>query len=261
MNRNHPVVLCFSGHDPSGGAGVQADIEAINSHQCHAASVITALTEQDSRNVKTLIPQQPADILSQAQTLLADFKVSAFKIGLIGDAGVAVAIARILRQHPSVPVVLDPVLAAGGGTALAGQQLIDVIVEQLLPLTTLLTPNSEEARRLSGQNDLSDCGRFLQGKGAKYVLITGTHESSELVHNRLYMPDDLNETFNWERLPQSYHGSGCTLASASAALLAQGLDVFTAVSEAQEFTWQSLAAAYRPGQGQYNPDRLFWVET
>ncbi|MDT4288280.1 hydroxymethylpyrimidine/phosphomethylpyrimidine kinase [Methylomonas sp. MO1] len=260
MSRNRPVVLCFSGHDPSGGAGVQADIEAIVSHQCHAASVITALTEQDSRNVNKLIPQQPAEVINQAQTLLADFKVSAFKIGLIGDAGVAEAIAQILRQHPAIPVVLDPVLAAGGGTVLAGQQLLDVIVEQLLPLTTLLTPNSEEARRLSEQNDLGDCGRFLQSKGAEYVLITGTHESSELVHNRLYMPENLQETFNWERLPHSYHGSGCTLASASAALLAQGLDVFTAVSEAQEFTWQSLAAAYRPGQGQYNPDRLFWVE-
>jgi hydroxymethylpyrimidine/phosphomethylpyrimidine kinase len=259
MSRNRPVVLCFSGHDPSGGAGVQADIEAIIGHQCHAASVITALTEQDSRNVKKLIPQQPADIFSQAQTLLADFKVAAFKIGLIGDAGVAEAIAQILRQYPAIPVILDPVLAAGGGTELTSQQLIDVIVEQLLPLTTLLTPNSEEARRLSRQSDLGDCGRFLQSKGAEYVLITGTHESSELVHNRLYMPDDLDETFNWERLPHSYHGSGCTLASASAALLAQGLDVFTAVSEAQEFTWQSLAAAYRPGQGQYNPDRLFWV--
>lgn len=260
MSRNRPVVLCFSGHDPSGGAGVQADIEAIVGHQCHAASIITALTEQDSRNVNKLIPQKPEDILNQAHTLLTDFKVSAFKIGLIGDAGVAEAIAQVLRQHPTIPVVLDPVLAAGGGTELAGQQLIDVIVEQLLPLTTLLTPNSEEARRLAGLSDLADCGHFLQDKGAEYVLITGTHESSKLVHNRLYMPDNLNETFNWERLPHHYHGSGCTLASASAALLAQGLDVFTAVSEAQEFTWQSLAAAYRPGQGQYNPDRLFWVE-
>ncbi|WKJ88961.1 hydroxymethylpyrimidine/phosphomethylpyrimidine kinase [Methylomonas montana] len=261
MSRNRPIVLCFSGHDPSGGAGVQADIEAIVGHQCHAASVITALTEQDSRNVNKLIPQKPEDILNQAHTLLADFKVSAFKIGLIGDAGVAEAIAQVLRQHPSIPVVLDPVLAAGGGTELAGQQLIDVIVQQLLPLTTLLTPNSEEARRLSGQSDLADCGGFLQDNGAEYVLITGSHESSALVHNRLFMPDNLQETFNWERLPHSYHGSGCTLASATAALLAQGLDVFTAVSEAQEFTWQSLAAAYRPGQGQYNPDRLFWVET
>lgn len=261
MSRNRPIVLCFSGHDPSGGAGVQADMEAIVGHRCHVASVITALTEQDSRNVKKLIPQRPTDILSQARTLLADFKVSAFKIGLIGDANVALAIAEILRQHPGIPVVLDPVLAAGGGTELSGQGLIDAIVAELLPLTTLLTPNSVEARQLSGQTDLANCGHWLQDNGAEYVLITGTHENSELVHNRLFMPDRLDQTFNWERLPHQYHGSGCTLAAAAAALLAQGLDVFTAVSEAQEFTWQALAAAYRPGLGQHNPDRLFWVES
>lgn len=261
MSANRPVVLCFSGHDPSGGAGIQADIETIFSHCCHPASVITALTEQDSRNVKKLIPQQPDDIISQAETLLSDFKVAAIKIGLIGDAAIARAIAEILRQCPGIPVVLDPVLAAGGGTELASQALITTIVELLLPLTTVLTPNSEEARRLSGQQDLTDCAQWLQDKGADYVLITGTHEQSEQVHNRLFMPDNLSETFNWQRLPHHYHGSGCTLASAIAALLAQGLDVFTAANEAQEFTWQSLAAAYKPGHGQHNPNRLFWMDT
>lgn len=261
MNRNRPIVLCFSGHDPSGGAGIQADIETIVSHQCHAASVVTALTEQDSRNVKKLIPQRPDDIVSQAETLLADFPIAAIKIGLIGRHETAKAIRQIVRQHPRIPVVLDPVLAAGGGTELADRQLLDAIVDGLLPLTTVLTPNSQEARRLAGQDDLSDCGRSLQAKGAEYVLITGSHEASDVVHNRLFMPDDKSETFNWERLPHSYHGSGCTLASAIAALLAQGLDAFTAITEAQEFTWQALAAAYRPGQGQHNPSRLFWVES
>ena len=92
------------------------------------------------------------------------------------------------------------------------------------------------------------------------MLITGTHEQSELVHNRLFMPDGLSETFNWERLPHHYHGSGCTLASAIAALLAQGLDMFTAVNEAQEFTWQTLVNAYKTGHGQHNPNRLFWMD-
>jgi len=260
MNRNRPIVLCFSGHDPSGGAGIQADIETIFSHRCHPAGIITTLTEQDSNNVSKLIPQQPDDIISQAETLLGDFKVSAIKIGLIGDAAIARAIGRILQQCPGIPVVLDPVLAAGGGTELANQELIATIVEQLLPLTAILTPNSEEARRLSGQQALADCAQWLREKGANNVLITGTHEESKHVHNRLFMPDDLTETFNWERLPHHYHGSGCTLASAIAAQLAQGLDIFTAVNEAQEFTWQSLAAAYKRGRGQYNPNRLFWMD-
>lgn len=260
MTATRPIVLCFSGHDPSGGAGIQADIETLFSHCCHPASVITCLTEQDSRNVKKLIPQHPDAIISQAETLLADFDVAAIKIGLIGSAAAARAIAHILAQCPGIPVVLDPVLAAGGGTALAGQELIDSLLELLLPLTTIVTPNSEEARRLSGQQELSACARWLQGKGTEYVLVTGTHEQSENVHNRLFMPDNLSETFNWKRLPHSYHGSGCTLASAIAALLARGLDMFTAVNEAQEFTWQALAAAYQPGHGQHNPNRLFWMD-
>lgn len=261
MSSSRPVVLCFSGHDPSGGAGVQADIETIASHQCHAASIITALTEQDSRNVKRVIPQQADDILRQAETLLADFEIAAIKIGLIGAYEIGLAIAQILRQCNAIPVVLDPVLAAGGGTALAGGQLIEVIRDELVPLSILVTPNSIEARKLAQQDDLSTCARLLQSKGAQSVLITGTHEDSLQVHNRLFMPDGLNETFTWERLPHSYHGSGCTLASACAALLAQGLDIFTAASEAQEFTWQSLAQAYMPGQGQHNPNRLFWMAT
>ncbi len=259
---NRPIVLCFSGHDPSGGAGIQADIETIISHRCHAASIITCLTEQDSRNVKRVLPQKAEDIVSQAETLLADFEVAAIKIGLIGSAETALAIAEILRRHRKVPVVLDPVLAAGGGSDLAGQELIAAIVEQLLPLTTLLTPNSHEARRLCQLEDLSACGKQLLALGAENVLITGTHEESLLVHNQLFMREEsLEETFNWQRLPHSYHGSGCTLASAAAALLAQGLDLFSAVSEAQEFTWESLQAAYCPGLGQHNPERLFWLES
>ncbi|MDD2758810.1 MAG: hydroxymethylpyrimidine/phosphomethylpyrimidine kinase [Methylomonas sp.] len=260
MTPTRPVVLCFSGHDPSGGAGIQADIETVFSHCCHPASVITCLTEQDSRNVKKLIPQKPADILSQAETLLADFNVAAIKIGLLGDAAVASAIAKILHQCPNIPVVLDPILAAGGGAELAGRELLTTLIEQLLPLTTIATPNSEEARRLSGHQNLDDCGAWLLNQGADYVLITGTHEQSEHVQNRLFMPDNLIETFNWERLPHHYHGSGCTLASAIAALLSQGLDMFTAANEAQEFTWQALASAYRPGHGQHNPNRLFWMD-
>jgi hydroxymethylpyrimidine/phosphomethylpyrimidine kinase len=253
-------VLCFSGHDPSGGAGIQADIETIISLQGHCCSVITALTEQDSRNVKKIIPQRPDDIRQQALTLLDDFSFAAIKIGLIGHLDTAKVLQEILLTHPHIPVILDPVLAAGGGTPLANQELVAGIVDLLLPCVTVLTPNSLEARQLAQQDELAICGQVLQAKGAEFVLITGSHESSALVHNQLFMPDELTQTFDWERLSHSYHGSGCTLASAIAALMAQGLDAFTAVHEAQDFTWQSLNHAYRPAQGQYNPQRLFWVD-
>jgi hydroxymethylpyrimidine/phosphomethylpyrimidine kinase len=260
MSKNRPVVLSFSGHDPSGGAGVQADIETLISHQCHACSVITALTEQDSRNVKKLIPQKPQDIIDQAQTVLNDFSVKAIKIGLIGHHETASAIQSILLQHPQIPVILDPVLAAGGGTSLANEQLINSIIEQLLPCTTVLTPNSEEARILANQNDLSDCGQTLLTKGCDYVLITGTHEQSTTVDNQLFHANNKTETFSWDRLSEEYHGSGCTLASSIAGLIAHGLDPFTAISEAQDYTWNALADAYHPGKGQFNPNRLFWME-
>lgn len=257
---NRPVVLSFSGHDPSGGAGVQADIETIISHQCHACSVITALTEQDSSNVKKLIPQKPQDIIDQAHTVLNDFQVKTIKIGLIGHNATVSAIQSILIQYPHIPVILDPVLAAGGGTSLANEQLIDSIIEQLLPLTTILTPNSEEARLLAKKNDLTDCGQVLLDKGCDYALITGTHEQSTTVNNQLFRVNDTTETFSWDRLKENYHGSGCTLASSIAALIAHGLDPFTAISEAQEYTWNALASAYHPGKGQFNPNRLFWME-
>ncbi len=260
MSKIRPIVLSFSGHDPSGGAGVQADIETIISHQCHPCSVITCLTEQDSINVKKIIPQKPRDIINQANMILNDFPVKVIKIGLIGHHKIALAIKSILIQNPHIPVILDPVLAAGGGTALANKQLISHITEWLLPLTTLLTPNSVEARSLAEQQDLNDCGLTLVNMGCDYVLITGTHEQSTVVKNQLFQTNEEPETFRWDRLEHSYHGSGCTLASSIAALMAHGLDPFAAISEAQEYTWNSLAAAYRPGKGQMNPQRFFWME-
>jgi hydroxymethylpyrimidine/phosphomethylpyrimidine kinase len=137
--------------------------------------------------------------------------------------------------------------------------------ELLLPQTTLLTPNSMEARRLAQNDDeenepaLAECARRLVGAGAEYVLVTGTHENTAEVVNTLYAESGVVRTDNWRRLPGSYHGSGCTLASACAAGLAWGQEIPDAVRDAQEFTWQALAAGFRPGMGQFIPDRFFWA--
>lgn len=260
MTHIRPVVLSFSGHDPSGGAGVQADIETLASHQCHAASVITALTEQDSCNVKKLIVQKPEDIISQAKTILDDLPVKAFKIGLIGHYLVAEAIHSILLQYPDIPVILDPVLAAGGGTALADEQLISTVIELLLPRSTVITPNSIEARKLTGLTRLNDCGLTLLQFGCRYAFITGGHETTSAVTNLLFSDNQLIESYTWDRLPDSYHGSGCTLATSIAALIAHGLHPLQAVSEAQEYTWNCLQSAYKIGKCQLNPNRFFWME-
>lgn len=256
----YPAVLSFSGHDPSGGAGIQADIEVLASHHCHAVNVITSLTEQDTQNVKQLVPQSPENIVSQATTLLADIRVKAIKIGLLGHPDIIEPVQNILKQYPEIPVVFDPVLAAGGGTDLSNDRLIGLINDKLLPYTTVLTPNSVEARRLTGLLDLEECGLALLEKGCDYVLITGTHEDSPHVSNLLFHNGRCIETYSWNRLPHSYHGSGCTLAASIAALIAQNLDVSTAIGEAQEYTWNTLANAYQPGKGQHIPNRFYWVD-
>lgn len=257
--------MALSGNDPSGGAGISADIETIVSLGCHPAPVITALTVQDTRNVRALFPVDSEYLLAQARAVLEDMPVAAFKIGVIGNAENAAALHALLTAHPDIPVVLDPVLAAGGGAELASKALIDAIQTLLLPLTTILTPNSVEARRLAPEADtLNACAMALLARGCQYVLISGGHEPTDDVINTLYGNNRLLETFRWPRLPNHYHGSGCTLAAAIAALLAQGRELHSgspnsAIYRAQDYTWRSLQAGYRAGGGQWLPNRLFWA--
>jgi hydroxymethylpyrimidine/phosphomethylpyrimidine kinase len=252
-----PIVLSISGHDPSGGAGIQADIEAITALGCKAATVVTCLTVQDTVDVRRIAPLSPELVEAQLQTLLNDIKVRVIKIGLLGDAAVADTLAAVLRGHPEIPVILDPVLAAGGGRELAARDLIRSIRGNLLPQTHLITPNAPEARRLTDRPSLEECARDLLQCGCKAVLITGTHEQEPEVTNLLYRKDREPLHSTWARLEGSYHGSGCTLASSIAALLAKGLTLEQAVLKGQEYTWNTLSFATAPGKGQSLPDRFF----
>jgi hydroxymethylpyrimidine/phosphomethylpyrimidine kinase len=261
-----PIVLTFAASDPSGGAGIQADLMTISSMGCHALSVVTALTVQDTLGIDSLLVIDADWVDDQARTLLEDMPVDVFKIGLLGSVENIAVIASILADYPDVPLVFDPVLASGRGDELADSEMISALQELLLPQTTILTPNSLEARRLCGGTDdddndlpLDECARRLIAYGCEYVLLTGTHENTPQVVNDLYDSEGLVRSDNWQRLPGSYHGSGCTLASALAASLAHRLSVSDAVREAQEYTWKTLAAGFRPGMGQYIPDRFFWA--
>jgi hydroxymethylpyrimidine/phosphomethylpyrimidine kinase len=256
---NIPVVLAFAGHDPSGGAGLQADIEAVASQGCHAATVVTALTVQDTQDVAGYTPVESTLVIAQARAILEDMPVAVFKIGMLGSIENAEAVHTILMDYPEIPVVFDPVLASWYGTDLGGKDLIEVLQLLLLPVTTILTPNGLEARALAPEADTLDaCALALLDHGVDYVLVTGSHEHTPSVINRLYSSQRLLETFTWERLPHSYHGSGCTLAASIAGLLAQGLEPFTAIHEAQDYTWNTLRHGYRPGLGQHLPHRFFW---
>ena len=252
--------MAIAGNDPTGGAGLQADIEAIISMGCHAAPVVAALTVQDTTDVMRLVPVDAQLVVQQARAVLEDMPVKAIKLGLLGSIETVEAVHTLLRDYPDIPVVFDPVLAAGGGARLTDEASRQAMTSLLLPLTTVLTPNSEEARQLApGADTLEACAMALLDQGAEFVLITGTHEATAEVHNVLYGNRRRLADFRWERLPGSYHGSGCTLASAIAGLLAHGQEPFTAVNEAQEYTWQALKHGYRAGMGQALPNRLFWA--
>lgn len=268
-----PVVLSFAASDPTGGAGLQADILTLASLGCHPLSVVTAITVQDTTGVEGVMPIDAGWVADQARALLEDIPVAAFKIGMLGSLEAIAVIAEIISDYPDIPLVLDPVLASGRGDQLAGEEMVEAMIGLLLPLTHILTPNSLEARRLAQDTEdeegaegedaaiieLPECAHRLIRAGADYVLLTGTHEGTPQVVNTLYGSHGVVRSDKWDRLPGSYHGSGCTLASAVAAHLANGIAAPEAVMGAQEYTWRTLAHGFRPGMGQFIPDRLFWA--
>jgi hydroxymethylpyrimidine/phosphomethylpyrimidine kinase len=259
-----PVVLAIAATDPSGGAGLQADILTLSSMGCHPLSVVTAITVQDTVGVEELLPLDPEWVAAQARCVLEDMPVAAFKIGLLGSIEIIATIAEVVSDYPDIPLVLDPVLASGRGDELATDEMVSALKELLIPQTTVITPNSIEARRLTQEDEnehpeLAECAKRIISMGCEYVLITGTHENSPQVVNTLYDQNGMVRSDPWRRLSGSFHGSGCTLASAVAATLANGLSIAEAVKDAQEYTWHSLKSAFRPGMGQFIPDRLFWA--
>lgn len=260
--------MTFAATDPSSGAGLQADILTFASIGCHPLSVVTGITVQDTVGVESVMPLDADWIDEQARTILEDMQVMAFKIGMIGSVENVAVIAEIVADYPDVPLLIDPVLSSGRGDELATDNVQAAMLDLLIPQATLITPNSIEARRLAFYNDDSDeaenasleeSALRLLDIGTEYVLITGTHERTAEVTNTLYGGDGLVKAHSWDRLPGSYHGSGCTLTSAIAACIAHGLSMEEAILEAQEYTWKSLKAGFRPGMGQYIPDRMFWA--
>jgi hydroxymethylpyrimidine/phosphomethylpyrimidine kinase len=258
MSLPPPTVLIVAGNDPSGGAGIAADLQAITVAGGHPAPVITALTVQDTVNARAVEPVEAAFVAAQMEAVLGDLRVSAVKIGLLATAAIAAAVADVLGRYPGIPVVLDPVLVAAGGARLAEDALVGTILERLCPLTTLLTPNAHEIRRLApGLGDTAGRAAALRGAGCAFVLAKGGDEVDEgggEVINTLYGPPE-PRTFRWPRLEGSFHGSGCTLASACAARLAHGDSVEEAVARAQAMTHRWLERAFQPGRGQLVPLR------
>jgi hydroxymethylpyrimidine/phosphomethylpyrimidine kinase len=189
--------------------------------------------------------------------LFADMPIGVIKLGLMSSIDVVEAVSELLSEHKDIPVVFDPVLAAGGGKNLSTDDLIDSFKTHLFPKVTLLTPNIPEAITLGiAEQDAEKQTILLKDQLCKNILITGTHSDSSKVHNNLYSKGELIAESSWRRLAHEYHGSGCTLASNIAGWLAQGFSLEYSVKKGQEFTWYSLDRGQRLGKGQHIPYRL-----
>lgn len=245
LSPNPPIVMVLSGNDPSGGAGILADTLAITHMKAHVAPIVTTLTVQDTKNVKSYEAVSAKLITAQAETILDDMPIAAIKIGMIGSVSNITAIEKILSQCQKIPIILDPVLIATGQGALCDSNAVHAL-QKLFPYCTLITPNFYEAYILSDEKRREDDqASALYYKGAENVLITGGDAPTRFIKNRLYHKGIIHKTYQSERLPEIFHGSGCTFASAIAGAMATGLDLVTAINQANQFTYQSLKTASR----------------
>jgi hydroxymethylpyrimidine/phosphomethylpyrimidine kinase len=250
------VVLIIAGNDPTGGAGIAADVQAATALGAHPAPVVTALTVQTTVDASRVDPVDPGLVVAQAEAVLADLPVAAIKLGLLASAAIGTAVADLLARHPVLPVVVDPVLVAAGGSALAEDALLQVYLERLAPRATVLTPNADELVRLVPAGaDAQARATALLARGARFVLAKGGDAPTAEVEDLLLGADGSAVLRRTPRLPGTFHGSGCTLAAAIAARLAHGDPVPAAVDAAQRFTTAALAGALRLGRGQPIPAR------
>ncbi|HEU4817332.1 hydroxymethylpyrimidine/phosphomethylpyrimidine kinase [Janthinobacterium sp.] len=252
MGPTLPTVLVFAGVDPSGGAGIAADIVAIAAQGAHALPVVTALTVQDNDRVFGVQAVAPEWLRRQALALIDKIAIDAVKIGIPGSAANAAVIAQLIAQlrqsRPDLPVVLDPVLASGHGDVLSRDDAV-LALAPLLPVTTVIVPNGLEALALGGE-------AALRAQGCGHVLVTGGHGDGDSVINRWFDAKGGEREWRWRRLPGEFHGSGCTLASAIAARLAQGVPMQDALDGAQAYCHAALAGAYAIAPGQLMPQRF-----
>jgi hydroxymethylpyrimidine kinase/phosphomethylpyrimidine kinase len=247
------TVLIIAGSDPGAGAGLQQDLKVATLLGAYGFTVVTALTVQNSKGVRAVHPVDPQVVAAQLDAVLEDFPINAVKVGMLATPEIVRTVARRLQDLDNVPLVLDPVLAAGGGFPLLEETGITILKEELFPLTDLLTPNAPEAARLADlevrtPQDLEEAARRLQALGPRWVLAKGGHLPGEPV-------DVLTDGNNAYHLPgarlaaPNHHGSGCLLASGCTAALAQGLSVPEAVNQARSLTLQALRYGLPLGRG------------
>ena len=260
-----PNVLSIAGSDPSGGAGIQADLKTFAALGVHGMAVVTALTAQNTIGVTGVHVPPPDFVAAQIDAIFGDIAVSAVKIGMLANGAVAAAVADRLKAHKPPFIVLDPVLAATSGDSLGAPDVVDVILRALAPIADLITPNAPEAVRLTGlpaPHDIADLralAEALHAKGARAVLVKGGHLEGADSHDVLF-DGRQHHVFSAPRIAtRNTHGTGCTLSSAIAAFVARGMDLAQAVGAAKDYLTSALreSDALNVGRG-HGPVNHFW---
>jgi hydroxymethylpyrimidine/phosphomethylpyrimidine kinase len=246
------TVLLFSGLDPSGAAGVSADIETINQFGVTPLPIITTLTAQNTQQVVSLESTKNSLLELQFKLIDEDIEFNTVKIGLLGSSTQVNIISKLLRNKKGVRIILDPIISSSTDYLLSTNDMIDVMKKELIPLCLILTPNIAELSALApGLSEKS----AVSSLNCPWVLVT-TSDSSEIeVEHRLYHNSNLIRKFTYKKLAGQYHGSGCTLSSAIAALLAVDVPVEDSCKRALDYTYQSLLSAKKIGKMQYHPNR------
>ncbi len=252
-------VLIIAGSDPSGGAGIQADIKTVTALGAYAATAITAITVQNTHGVSAVHGVSPDIVAAQIDAVMNDIGADAIKIGMIGDLATAQTIEAALKAYDNVPVVLDPVLAATSGDALAKDGVATFIRTSLAPLAAVMTPNKDEAEALTGLSirdraGMERAGQEFLSMGAAAALVKGGHMPDEIVEDVLVTSEGVCLVANPRLKTTSTHGTGCTLASAVATGLAQGMALEKAVERAIAYVQQAIKTApdYGGGHGPLN---------
>lgn len=246
---DYPIALTIAGSDSGGGAGIQADLKAFSALGVYGASVITALTAQNTRAVTAVQPISPDMVVAQMDAVFDDLDVAAIKIGMLGGADVITAVAARLRGI-GIPIVLDPVMVAKSGDALLPDDAVGALRDHLLPLATVLTPNLPEAGRLLDTppaitpDQMTAQGQALRALGPAHVLMKGGHAAGDICTDLLIGPQPLTLTAP-RHATKNTHGTGCSLSSAIAAGLARGLSVADAVTQAHDWLQGAIAHADR----------------
>tara|TARA_B100002049_G_C16077408_1_gene375702 strand:+ start:994 stop:1773 length:780 start_codon:yes stop_codon:yes gene_type:complete len=248
------TVLLFSGLDPSGAAGVSADIETINQFGVTPLPIITTLTVQNTQNVTFLEATNNSLIQAQFKSIKEDIDFKVVKIGLLGSSSQIKTIAKLLINRSDLFIVLDPIIVSSSDNELSTDSMIEAMRNDLIPLCSLLTPNLSELSSLApGLNEQSAVASLK----CPWVLVTTSDSSEVEIEHRLYHQSNLVSKFTYKKLPGNYHGSGCTLSSAISALIATDVSVEDSCRRALDYTYQTLLNAKKLGKMQYHPNRTY----